>query len=71
MIVIQFLYVNFRYKEMKINNHDVGHMTKMAAMLIIWYKCLKHLVSRNQWVDSDETLYVASEIQAHCIWFKC
>ena len=27
----QILYVSFRYKEMKIHEHDAGHTTKMAA----------------------------------------
>ena len=61
----QILYVIFRYmhKEMKINQHDAGHMTKMADMPI-------YCINRNQWVDFDETWYEASEIQAHYIGFK-
>ena len=30
----QNLYAIFEYKKMKINKHDAGHMTKMAAMPI-------------------------------------
>ena len=30
----KFCMLVFRYKEMKINEHDAGHMTKMAAMPI-------------------------------------
>ena len=54
---------------MKINQHDAAYMTKMAAMHI-WYKYLKNLVSRDQWVYFDETWYEAPEIQAHYILFK-
>ena len=53
---------------MKINQHDTGHMFKMAAMPIYGTNTLS--VSWNQWVDFDETWYEASEIQAHYILFK-
>ena len=45
---------------MKVYQHFAGHMTKMADMLI-YGKHFKNLLSRNHWVDFDETLYEASE----------
>ena len=54
---------------MKINLHDAGHMTKMAAMPIYGINT-KKLVSRNQWFNFDKTWYEASEIQAYYILFK-
>ena len=47
------------YKEMKIHQHDLGHMTKMAAMPIYDKKNFKNLLLGNQWNDFFETLYVA------------
>ena len=45
---------------MKIHQHFEGHMTKMAVMPI-YGKHFKNLLSRNHCVDFDETLYEASE----------
>ena len=45
---------------MKINQHNAGHMTKMAATPYM-IKHFKNLLSRNHWADFDETLYEASE----------
>ena len=59
----------FKYKEMKIHQHNAGHMTKMAAMLIHGKHILKNL-SMNHWSDCDETLYEASETLALYILFK-
>ena len=49
---------------MKIHQHYAGHMKKMAAMPIYGESTLKKLLSRNHWVDFDETLYEASETLA-------
>ena len=46
---------------MKIRQHFAGHMTKMAAMPKYGKNTLKNLISRNHWVDFDETLYEASD----------
>ena len=45
---------------MKINQHNAGHMIKMAAMPI-YGKTLLNLLSGNHWVDFVETLCEASE----------
>ena len=44
----------FRYKEMKIHEHDAGHMTKIATMSIYG----KKLSLRNLWTDFHETYYI-------------
>ena len=46
---------------MKIHQDKAGHITKMAAMPIYVKNAFKNLLSTNQWVDLDETLYEASE----------
>ena len=48
-----------RYKEIKIPQHNAGHMTKMAPKPI-YGKHFKTLLSINHWADFDETLYEAS-----------
>ena len=48
---------------MKIHQHTVGHMTKMATLLI-YGKHFKNLFSRNHWADFDETLYEESDTYA-------
>ena len=40
---------------MKVNTNELGHMTKMAAMV----KTLKNLLLQNQLTDDLETWYVA------------
>ena len=40
---------------MKINQHNAGHMTKMAAMPIYGKKHFQNLLSRNHLADFDET----------------
>ena len=45
---------------MKIHQHNVGHMTKMAAMPMYGKNHFKILLPRNHWADFDETLYEAS-----------
>ena len=48
----------FSYEENRIKLHDVGHMTKMAAMPIYVMNLSKY--SPDHWTDLHETLYVAS-----------
>ena len=45
---------------MKIHQHKAGHMTKMAVMRI-YGKTLKNILSRNRWAYFDETLYEAPD----------
>ena len=41
---------------MKIHKDNAGYLTKMAVMPIYGKKNFKKLLSRNHWVDFDETL---------------
>ena len=50
--------------------YDVGHMTKMAAMLIYGKKPFKNLLLRNRQADFHETWYVASGTPNHYSLFK-
>ena len=52
---------------MKINEHDAGHMTKMAAIPLFdkKKKTPQNPLLRNRWTDFHETWYVASETPAH------
>ena len=50
----------YRNKEMKIHQHNAGHMTKIAAMPISGKKHFKNILSRNHWPDFGETLYETS-----------
>ena len=66
----QFFYVSLHgYIEMKIYQHDAGHMTKMAPMPIYCINPLKYF-SRIQRADFDETWYESLETQAYYILFK-
>ena len=56
----------FGYKEMK-NQHDAGHMTKMATMPIYGKKHFINLLLQNQLTDFQENWYVALGIQGHII----
>ena len=47
---------------MKINTHELGHMTNTAAMPI-YGKNLKNLLLRNQLTSDLETWYVALSMQ--------
>ena len=60
---------NFVCKLLCIRKGDVGHMTKMAVMLI-YGKAFENIPSGNRWADFDETWYEASETQAHNILFQ-
>ena len=53
---------------MKLRQKFARHMTNMAAMPK-YGKTLLKLLSRNHWVDFDETLYEASEIKA--LYYLC
>ena len=64
----KFCILAFRYKEMKIHEHDAGHMTKMATMPIYGKNLSK--ISRNLWTDFHKTRYVASRTPAHHSLFK-
>ena len=54
------------YKEMKIYQHNAGHMTKMATMPI--YGTALENLSMNHWADFGETLYEASERPSQGFW---
>ena len=46
----------------KVCSRHLGHITKMAAMLI-YGKTLQNLLLQNRWTDFHETWYVASGLQ--------
>ena len=59
----------FSYKEMKIHEHDAGHMTKMVAMPI-WEKTLQKSSSSEREDRFPRNLVWALGTQAHHSLFK-
>ena len=54
----------------KININGLGHMTKMAAMLIYGKKPFKNFLLQNRQADFHETWYVALGTPAHHSIYK-
>ena len=58
------------YMEIKIYEHDAGHMTKMGATSIygITHIAFKNILLRNLWTDLNETWYVALMTHHHSLF---